>query len=101
MEEHLNVVFADSESRKRDMQKQIVSKVEETPVHKFIVGNMPFTDEKIVKPLLSVCLLSRNCLFEGINSLQCHELTSRCNHLILHVDFTIDLCCIPLMLHCE
>ena len=57
MEEHLNMVFADSESRKRDMQKQMVSKVAETSVHKFTVGNLPFTDKNIVEQLVSVCQL--------------------------------------------
>ena len=39
--------------------------------------------------------LSRNCLFERINSLQCYELTIEYNHLLLYIDFTIDLCCAP------
>ena len=37
--------------------------------------------------------LSQNRLFEHINSLQCYELTKRCSHLLLFIDFTIDLCC--------
>ena len=41
--------------------------------------------------------LSRNCLFERINSLQCYELTRRCSHLLLFTDFSIDLCSAPLV----
>ena len=36
--------------------------------------------------------LSPNVLFEGINNLQCYELTRRCSCLLLYIDFTIDLC---------
>ena len=41
--------------------------------------------------------LSRNCLFECINSLQCYELTRRFSHLLLYPGFTIDLCYVPLV----
>ena len=41
--------------------------------------------------------LSRNCLLERINNFQCYELTRRCSHFLLYIDFTIDLCCVPLI----
>ena len=41
--------------------------------------------------------LSPDCLFERINSLQCYELTRRCSHLLLYIDFTNEFCCAPLI----
>ena len=34
---------------------------------------------------------------EHIISFQCYELTRRCSHLLLYIDFTIDLWCAPLV----
>ena len=48
-------------------------------------------------PLDNIEHLSQKCLSERINSLQCYQLTRRCSHLLLYIDFTIDLRCAPLV----
>ena len=47
--------------------------------------------------ICNCCTLLRNCLFEHINSLQVYELTRMCSPLHLNADFTINLCCTPLV----
>ena len=45
--------------------------------------------------------LSRNCVFECINSLRCYELTRRCSHLLLYIDITIDLPLVSILWMCS
>ena len=55
--------------------------------------------KKLLKFLQGVTvIISQKRLFKHINSLQCYELTRRCSHLPLCIDFfTIDLFCMPLV----
>ena len=46
-------------------------------------------------------IISQKYLFVHINSLQCYELTRRCNHFLLYAGFSIDLYCVPWSIHCE
>ena len=42
--------------------------------------------------------LSQTCLIECINGSPYYYLTKRYSHLLLYMDFTIHLCCIPLFI---
>ena len=43
--------------------------------------------------------VSRKCLFECIENLQRCELTRRCSHLDVNINFIIDLCSVPWSVH--